>query len=307
MNFMDGQEASAGNIARRLLEPLFIWLILLLGGYFASTELDFILPSLSIDPIHLYSPFYLQIPIIILIFLCAGSILIRKPSFHEMLARTERGWVGWGEVGLWLGTAFTSGFTGIMLSARYSDNIFYATVASASFVQVVLLVGSLRVELIQTKFPNVSGEVIVRGVLTYLRLLPVLFVVSWGNYLLVEWFELGSGTPRSLSLFAGADTTVEKAVFFLLIVVVAPFCEELFFRGTVYRLFSETLSPKIAAVISGLIFSLIHQELMWILPVWLLGYVLAREYEKTARIGVPMIIHACQNALSFCLLIYLLS
>jgi len=293
--------------SRRIGEPLGALIVSFLGLYLFQTPIDFSLPEVSIDPIHLYHPGYIQFPAVVLVLICLGSFLVEKPVFYGWLPSTDSGWIGWWAVGLWLFAAVVAGLTGIMVSAQLSLTTFTATVFSAGFVQVMLWLASVRIGLIKQLCPRFSRNVFLCGVISYLRWLPVLFAASWLNYLLVEWLELEASTPQSLSFFAGADSMVEKAIFFLLIVGVAPFCEELFFRGTLYRLFRELLHIRTAALLSGFIFSLIHQEVLWILPVWVLGYALAREYETSAHLGVPMVMHACQNALSFCLLMYLLS
>ena len=292
---------------RRILEPIATLIFFVLGFYLFQTSLNFSFPELSIDPIHLYHPIYIQFPAGILVLLSLWSFVVNKPLINDQLQATDVGWIGWGVVGLWLFAAVVAGLTGIMISARLTLGTFTATVVSASFVQLILFLAALRTGLVVEVVPRLSWNLVLRGVISYLRWLPALFAASWLNYFGVKWFELNTGTPKSLSLFAGVDSMREQVIFFVLIVVIAPLCEELFFRGTLYRLFCEELEIKTAALLSGLVFSLIHQEILWILPVWILGYALAREYEASGRLGVPMVMHACQNGLSFCLLIYLLS
>ncbi len=88
------------------------------------------------------------------------------------------------------------------------------------------------------------------------------------------------------------------------IVVLAPLCEEIFFRGCLYRMFRSYVGVIFGAILSGLIFGIIHFNLAAILPLVFFGIFLAFLYEKSGDIRVPIITHAFYNGLSVLLMVF---
>jgi uncharacterized protein len=92
----------------------------------------------------------------------------------------------------------------------------------------------------------------------------------------------------------------------VLIVVAAPFSEEVFFRGFIFGGLRGRLSFPVAAVFSGVIFGLFHftglGSIAVIPQLAFLGFALAWLYEETGSIYPPMAVHAVNNALAFAIL-----
>jgi membrane protease YdiL (CAAX protease family) len=91
-------------------------------------------------------------------------------------------------------------------------------------------------------------------------------------------------------------------------VLVAPFMEELFFRGLLFHALLRLFSPKgitpgtsrlvgvvLAVVIDGLIFGLAHGEWVQLAGLAIFGMVLATISYKTGRLGMNMVAHASFN------------
>ena len=92
----------------------------------------------------------------------------------------------------------------------------------------------------------------------------------------------------------------------LLIVIVAPVCEEIFFRGFVFGGLRSRLPFLPAAVISGLIFGSVHLttgNVAAAAQLSVLGAVLAWLYERTGSITTTMAVHIVNNALAFAVLV----
>jgi len=86
------------------------------------------------------------------------------------------------------------------------------------------------------------------------------------------------------------------------IAIFTPILEELIFRAGLYRFFKSRMSSVPAAILSSVIFALLHDAPASYFPLTLFGCVLCFAYEKTGRIASPMIIHALFNANTlFCL------
>lgn len=90
----------------------------------------------------------------------------------------------------------------------------------------------------------------------------------------------------------------------MLLIVVAPFAEELFFRGFLYQAFRNSFGVLPGALLSALIFGAIHFEFFKLVQLAILGVILALLFEKTQSLWPPIILHGINNTLAF---VYLLS
>jgi membrane protease YdiL (CAAX protease family) len=79
------------------------------------------------------------------------------------------------------------------------------------------------------------------------------------------------------------------------VVVVAPIAEETFFRGFVYGWMRRHLNVPLAAVLSGLFFGAVHGEPVILLPLAILGALLALLYEYSGSLIPGVIVHAGFN------------
>ena len=106
--------------------------------------------------------------------------------------------------------------------------------------------------------------------------------------------------PQEIVEDLGADqSTLLLVVGALLVIAVAPVCEELFFRGFVFRVLRLRMSFWIAAAIDGLLFGLVHGAFV-ILPILaFLGAVLCWVYERSGTLFVPIALHALNNAIAY--------
>lgn len=89
----------------------------------------------------------------------------------------------------------------------------------------------------------------------------------------------------------------------LLVIVVAPFAEELLFRGFMYRSLRNRYSVVVSTLIIGVIFGAIHYDgadTVELLPVLaVLGAVFCILYERTGSLYPAIALHAVNNAIAF--------
>ncbi len=81
------------------------------------------------------------------------------------------------------------------------------------------------------------------------------------------------------------------------LVVLAPICEEIFFRGYLYPALRNRLERQPAMIINGLLFAAAHFEIVGFLPRFLLGWGLCYIYERKGNLSGPMTGHALYNGL----------
>jgi uncharacterized protein len=85
----------------------------------------------------------------------------------------------------------------------------------------------------------------------------------------------------------------------MLLIAVAPFAEELFFRGFLYQAFRNSFGVLPGALLSAVIFGAIHLEFFKLVQLAILGLILALLFEKTKSLWPPIILHAVNNSLAF--------
>lgn len=94
-------------------------------------------------------------------------------------------------------------------------------------------------------------------------------------------------------------------VGFLLVGVLAPFLEEILFRGFVYRIFIKTWPLWFGSILSAALFALIHVQFQTFIPLFILGLLLNHSYQKTDSIWTPIALHSLNNILAFGIEVYL--
>ncbi|MDP7309440.1 MAG: CPBP family intramembrane metalloprotease, partial [Roseibacillus sp.] len=68
------------------------------------------------------------------------------------------------------------------------------------------------------------------------------------------------------------------------------------FRGYIYVVVKRFTNIPFAVIFSGLLFGAVHGNLLALLPLTILGIVLALAYEYTGSLWAPIAIHFCFNA-----------
>ncbi len=101
---------------------------------------------------------------------------------------------------------------------------------------------------------------------------------------------------RGLEREAASPTQGSGAVF-LLAVLVAPFIEELFFRGVLFTGLRARLGVGLAAAASAAVFALGHAYQFAGYQVFAVGIVLALAMQRTGTLWTPVLIHAGWNLL----------
>lgn len=96
------------------------------------------------------------------------------------------------------------------------------------------------------------------------------------------------------SILQGPLTTDQIVLIVLVISVLVPIGEEVFFRGLVYGALRRWGVP-LAAALSAFFFSAVHQQIVHFLPIFILGVILALLYERTGSLLPSMLVHAVNN------------
>ena len=142
----------------------------------------------------------------------------------------------------------------------------------------------------------------------FIRYLPIIWFVSftWSK-LLTELQELGvidEFPPQELiKLFTNGGDLTAISLLAVFAVVLAPIVEEIVFRGGIYRFLKSQSSVLTAQIISGALFASMHGNLMSFLPLLVIGIILARQYEGSGNILVPICFHAYFNGFNLLMIL----
>ncbi|MCK9223272.1 MAG: CPBP family intramembrane metalloprotease [Limnochordia bacterium] len=125
--------------------------------------------------------------------------------------------------------------------------------------------------------------------------------LTGSTQLVQQW--VGREQQMSSRLFDLSLPVVYVLALGVLIVVIVPFAEELFFRGLTLGAFKERLGTTGAMVFSSLFFSLAHLYIINFFPVFVLGALLALLYERTRSLVPCIIAHATVNGIAVLLIL----
>lgn len=135
---------------------------------------------------------------------------------------------------------------------------------------------------------------IVIGIAAQFILVPL---ISW------PWLKLLGKNGHDLSktaeqLVGKANDPLGVVLLILIVVVGAPFIEELFYRGLFFRSLTKLVPLWAAIVLCGLGFGASHFELLGLPALSVFGMLLAYLAWRTGRLGLPIFTHLGFNAVT---------
>jgi uncharacterized protein len=146
-----------------------------------------------------------------------------------------------------------------------------------------------------------------------LRRTPFWPAVGWAALGLVSFYVLAAiytvavqpDVEQTVAEDLGADqSTIGLVAAGFMIICVAPFAEEFFFRGFFYGALRTKFSVAVAAIIDGLLFGLIHFQggtdgLLIVPPLAVLGIVFCLVYEQTRSLYPVIALHSINNSIAY--------
>ena len=117
-------------------------------------------------------------------------------------------------------------------------------------------------------------------------------IILWGtiiNYFDLEFFN----SDYSKTIIESLNNNL--IIIFFLACIVAPICEEIIFRGFVYKLINSKYTIKHAIIINSILFGIIHFDPSAIIPATILGLSLSIIRYKTKSVISTVIMHSLHN------------
>lgn len=156
---------------------------------------------------------------------------------------------------------------------------------------LVIILYLLREDIKEGSAPGASGfgGIVLWSVLG-------LFLAYFSQILssLIEIFVLNV-SPASENTTMIMEVARSAPVFILIITVFAPIMEEIIFRKIIFGSIYKRTNFFLAALASGLLFAVVHNDFSHLLTYTAMGFVFAFLYVQTKRIIVPIIAHALMN------------
>ena len=137
--------------------------------------------------------------------------------------------------------------------------------------------------------------------------IAIVLVFGFTNFIgLVDYLYSLMGYTPSGDLPIINNTLMNALISMAWWAVIPAICEELLFRGVIFRGLLDKYKPVSAMLIGGALFMLMHGSLQQSLYQFILGVVLCLVYYLTKNIFYPMLLHFLNNAVViFCDYLYL--
>jgi membrane protease YdiL (CAAX protease family) len=144
------------------------------------------------------------------------------------------------------------------------------------------------------------------GVIYYIGAVPVLLSSGLITKWISDYFHI-TLEPQTPLILLKQETSLSYLIFAcVLVIFIAPLCEEIVFRGFIYPLFRKRLGLKWAIPASAALFSMMHFSLLAFLPIMVLGALLAYLYERTGDIMSSICFHVINNGIAVCIVLLFL-
>jgi len=98
-------------------------------------------------------------------------------------------------------------------------------------------------------------------------------------------------------------TSSQAALIFVGLVIIAPICEEILFRGTIQPAYQKRTTRTLAVLVPSLLFAFFHFRLQGLPALLLIAFLLGYTYWRTQSLTVTIVLHATNNFLAAIVLI----
>ncbi len=127
-----------------------------------------------------------------------------------------------------------------------------------------------------------------------LILLIAIFVISF-LYVFIMSSLFGIDAPASKMETLIKNRSISNIILLIVVAFIGPIIEEIFFRGFIYSAFKKNWGTNAALFLSSLLFAIVHLDLFSLLPLMIIGWLLAYLFEKTKSLFPAIFLHAAYN------------
>ncbi len=147
------------------------------------------------------------------------------------------------------------------------------------------------------------------GAYYFLAAFPLVWVTGLCSVFVFESLnKAGWGIPLDqqplVGIFEKTKSPVALTVLLIMAILIAPVAEELVFRAGIYRFFKSRLPTVISMILSAILFSLLHTNIVSFFSLVVIGVSLCMAYELSGNIMVPIFFHSAFNLNSIILILF---
>lgn len=144
---------------------------------------------------------------------------------------------------------------------------------------------------------RVTGQDLATGLAAFVAAVVVVMTVSLALQKLTQ--EANPSNNPIFEFLRQMDGSRDTILMLVFVGLVGPLFEELLFRGVIYTSMRQVMGAAVAVPLNGLIFSAVHGDVNGLIPLAVLGAILAYVYERTRSIWATTLTHGLWNAQTF--------
>ncbi|MCL4377208.1 MAG: CPBP family intramembrane metalloprotease [Actinobacteria bacterium] len=130
---------------------------------------------------------------------------------------------------------------------------------------------------------------------SFLALLLIILINFAYVFIMTRVFNIAPSASKIEEL--AKNKNVSSTMLMIVVSVVAPVCEEIFFRGFLFQGFRKKWGTFAGILISSFLFAAAHLDLYNFLPLMAIGWILAYIFFKTKSLFPVIFLHATYNLL----------
>jgi membrane protease YdiL (CAAX protease family) len=167
------------------------------------------------------------------------------------------------------------------------------------FLTYILVIRSSGADWYDIGFRTIGRSEVTRAIVWGLGAVVIIAAVNYAlQWVMGETFQ----NPQTLTLAPGGFSWLNLAVMLVMGGMIAPFAEELAFRGLLYGYLRRYMAIPIALVLMAACFAAAHFIVMLMPALFVVGLILGAAYERSGSLWVPIIIHGVFNSVMMILL-----
>jgi len=105
----------------------------------------------------------------------------------------------------------------------------------------------------------------------------------------------GIDAPSSKIEVLVRNGSISSNTLLIIVTLVAPLSEEIFFRGFLYQAFKKSWGVNAGLFLSSFLFAAVHLEIYSFIPIMIIGWLLAYLFEKTRSLLPAIFLHGIYN------------
>ncbi len=259
------------------------------------------------------STFLCALILMVGLFLCVRCLALKLNNRDIMVAYGAPPDVGWGildvckivVVFFFFGylLAFAESFVSRAWALKSQDDrlatVLHATIMDVIGISIVLYFvikkfkGGLAI--LGVSFRNLLRDIKI-GIVGYIATLPVLAMILVLVITILQFTKYDQPPSAALEILYEDSRPKLLLILTILVTILGPVAEELFFRGFAYPAVRKRLGIKNAVILISVVFAMLHMNVVAFFPILGLGILLAYLYEKTGSLIPSIAVHIIHNS-----------